>query len=121
MRALLNFTTHLLRCVLVFFRSCREQAIVELALRQQLATYAQKKSKPRITKLDRSFWVALSRFWPRWKDALVIVQPDTVIRGHQVYLRHSGFRYLAPRAAALLAVTYTPRYTPLTLLPVLTS
>ena len=87
MRALLNFTTHLLRCVLVFFRSRREQAIVELALRQQLATYAQKKSKPRITKLDRSFWVALSRFWPRWKDALVIVQPDTVIRWHR-----KGFR-----------------------------
>jgi hypothetical protein len=40
MRALLNLTTALLRCTLAFFRSRSEQVIVELALRQQLATYA---------------------------------------------------------------------------------
>ncbi len=37
--------------------------------------------------MDRANWVALSRFWPRWKDALVIVKPDTVIRWHR-----KGFR-----------------------------
>jgi hypothetical protein len=58
-----------LRCALAFLRSRREQAIVELALRQQLATYAQKRSRPTLTPLDRAFWVALSRFWPGWKDA----------------------------------------------------
>jgi hypothetical protein len=31
----------------------RRQAIVEVALRQQLATYAQKRSKPRLTPPDR--------------------------------------------------------------------
>ena len=45
MQALLNFTTALLRCSLAFFRSRNEQAIVELALRQQLATYAQTRPK----------------------------------------------------------------------------
>jgi hypothetical protein len=83
MRALLNFATLLLRCTLAFFRSRNEQATVELALRQQLATCAQKQSKPRLTSLDRAFWVALSRFWPGWKAALVIVEPDTVIRWHR--------------------------------------
>ncbi len=83
MRALLNFAMPLLSCVLAFFRSRKEQAIVELALRQQLATYAETRSKLRLTPLDRAFWVALSRFWPRWKDALVIVKPDTVIRWHR--------------------------------------
>ncbi len=87
MRALLNFAMLLFRCVLSFFRSRREQAIVELALRQQLATYAETRAKLRLTPLDRAFWVALSRFWPRWKDALVIVKPDTVIRWHR-----KGFR-----------------------------
>jgi hypothetical protein len=72
-----------LRCTLAFFRSRREQAIVELALRQQLATYAQKRSRPTLTPLDRAFWVALSRFWPRWKNTLVIVKPDTVVRWHR--------------------------------------
>ena len=61
-------------------RSRNEQAIVELTLRQQLATYAQKQSKPRLTRLDRALWVALFRLWPGWKDALVIVKPDTMTR-----------------------------------------
>ena len=87
MRALLNFAALLLRCTLAFFRSRNKQAIVELALRQQLAIYAQKRSKPRLTPLDRVFWVALARFWPGWRDPLVIVKPDTVIRWHRM-----GFR-----------------------------
>ncbi len=39
MRALLDLVTTLLRRTLTFFESHDEQAIVELALRQQLATY----------------------------------------------------------------------------------
>jgi putative transposase len=87
MPALLNLTMLLLRCALAFFRSRNEQAIVELALRQQLATYAQTRPKPRLTPLDRTFWVALFRLWPRWKEVLVIVKPDTVVRWHR-----KGFR-----------------------------
>jgi putative transposase len=87
MRALLNLTTALLRCGLAFFRSRNEQAIVELTLRQQLATYTQTRSNPKLTPLDRAFWVALLRFWPHWRDTLVIVKPDTVIRWHR-----KGFR-----------------------------
>ena len=82
MQAFLNLTSALLRCALAFFRSRNEQAIVELALRQQLATFAQTGSMPKLTSVDRAFWVALFRFWPRWRDSLVIVKPDTVIRCH---------------------------------------
>ena len=32
---------------------------------------------------DRIFWVALRRLWPRWKDVLVVVRPDTVVRWHR--------------------------------------
>jgi hypothetical protein len=74
-------------CLRAFFRSRREQAIVELALRQQLAAYAQARPRPRLTSLDRAFWVALHRLWPRWKEVLVIVKPETVIRWHR-----EGFR-----------------------------
>ena len=87
MLALLNLVTLLLRCAAVFFRSHNEQAIVELTLLQQLATYTLTGSKPNITPLDRAFWIALLRFWPRWRDSLVIVKPDTVIRWHR-----KGFR-----------------------------
>ncbi len=73
MQALLHFLTRVIRCAPAGLRSRKEQAIVEMALRQQLVTLSQKKSKPKITPLDRVFWVALFRFWPRWKHSLVIV------------------------------------------------
>ncbi len=84
---LLRFVMLLFRCVPAFFRNRNDQAIVELALRQQLATFALKGPKPRITSIDRTFWVFLSRIWSGWRDALVIVQPDTVVRWHR-----KGFR-----------------------------
>jgi hypothetical protein len=52
---LLKFAMLLLRCVPAFFRNRNDQAIVELALRQQLATFALKGPKPRITSVDRTF------------------------------------------------------------------
>ena len=79
MQAPLHFLVLIVRCIPAFFRRRREQVIVELALRQQLATYDQKKAKPRLTPLDQAFWVTLSRLWPGWKESLVIVKPDTVV------------------------------------------
>lgn len=32
---------------------------------------------------DRMFWIALRRGWPRWRDALFIVKPATVVAWHQ--------------------------------------
>jgi transposase InsO family protein len=32
---------------------------------------------------DRLFWVLLSRIWTGWRQSLVIVQPDTVVRWHR--------------------------------------
>ena len=33
----------------------------------------------RLRTSDRVFWVVLMRFWSRWRSALVIVRPATVI------------------------------------------
>ena len=52
MRNLLKLATIFLRCIPAFFRSRSRQAIVELALRQQLATFAEKGRRPRITPAD---------------------------------------------------------------------
>ncbi len=84
---LLKLTTISLRCIPALFRSRSKQAIVELALRQQLATFVQKGSRARITPADRGFWVFLSQVWSGWKEILVIVQPETVVRWHR-----KGFR-----------------------------
>jgi transposase InsO family protein len=87
MRTLVILVISILRSIPALFRSREEQAIVELALRQQLAAYAQKRPRPKLSPLDRAFWVALSRLWPRWKNHLVVVRPETVVRWHR-----EGFR-----------------------------
>jgi hypothetical protein len=63
----------ILRSVVALFRSRQDQALVELALRHQLAVYTQRWHRPRLSPFDRAFWVALVRLWPPWKQALVIV------------------------------------------------
>ena len=87
MRTLVTFAISLLQCLFALSRSREEQAIVELALRQQLAVFAQDHPRPRLSPLDRAFWITLSRLWPRWKDHLVVVRPETVVRWHR-----DGFR-----------------------------
>ena len=49
MRTLVRFAALLLHCIVAFFRSHREQAIVNLALQQQLAAYAQKRPRPKLS------------------------------------------------------------------------
>jgi hypothetical protein len=63
-RALFLYGSIIRRSLAAFFRSRNDQAIVELALRQQLAVYAVKRPRPRLTRTDRAFWVLLSRVWP---------------------------------------------------------
>jgi len=87
MRSLVIFAISILRSARALFRSREDQAIVELALRQQLAVYAQDRPRPRMSPLDRTFWVALSRLWPQWRNHLVVVRPETVVRWHR-----RGFR-----------------------------
>jgi hypothetical protein len=87
MRALLSLGIPILRSVAALFRSRQDQSVVELALRQQLAVYAHRHRRPRLSPLDRASWIALSRLWPRWRSALVRVRPETVIRWHR-----RGFR-----------------------------
>ena len=86
-RALLTLVASVLRSALAVFRSRENQAIVELALRQQLASYVHRHPRPRLSPLDRAFWVTLSRVWPQWRSALVIVRPETVIRWHRKAFR----------------------------------
>ncbi len=66
-----------------FFRSRKELLLENMALRQQLAVLGRKRLKPRFRPSDRLFWVLLQRMWSGWKRALVLVQPETVIRWHR--------------------------------------
>jgi hypothetical protein len=55
-------------------------AVENLALRLQLAVYKRKRKRPVLRQWDRLFWVGLCRVWGGWRDALVFVQPETVVR-----------------------------------------
>ena len=67
---------HLLASVL---RDRRELLLENLALRQQLAILERTTSRPRLHKTHRLYWVWLARVWPNWRQALLIVRPETVL------------------------------------------
>src|SRR6266403_2638898 len=58
----------------------RHVALENLALRHQLAVYKKMVTRPKVRRSDRLFRVALSRVWAGWRQALVIVPPNTVLR-----------------------------------------
>jgi hypothetical protein len=46
-------------------------------------TFKSRGKPPHIRLADRAFWLVLRRVWARWRDVLVIVKPDTVVRWHR--------------------------------------
>jgi putative transposase len=80
-----------LRILFGTLRSClrtrRELALENLALRQQVAVWKARQPRPRLTEMDRLFWVLLSRLWTRWRHSLQVVRPETVVGWHR-----QGFR-----------------------------
>jgi putative transposase len=75
-------------CVLRLLLLPRSQLVLEnLALRQQLAVLSRQRPRPPLRRRDRLFWIGLSKCWSGWRSALVVVQPETVVRWHQ-----QGFR-----------------------------
>jgi len=65
----------------------RSLLLDNLALRQQLAVLKRRHPRPRIGLLAKLFWVAVRRFWSGWKQTLIAVTPETVVRWHR-----AGFR-----------------------------
>jgi hypothetical protein len=97
-----DFLAFLLRLLASPFRSNLDLEIEVLALRQQLAVYQRSIPRPRLHLRDRLFWTSLSRLWSRWKDALVIVKPSTVIawrrrKSREYWAKLSGAAVHDPR------------------------
>jgi hypothetical protein len=65
------------------FSSRRDLHLENLALRQQLGVFKQKHPLPRFAATDKLFWVVLKRLWEGWSRALILVQPETVVRWHR--------------------------------------
>jgi transposase InsO family protein len=79
----------LVGATLSFFKTQRELALENLALRHQIGVLKRTLGTRRVClkPSDRKLWVVLSRLWSEWQQALAILQPATVIRWHR-----QGFR-----------------------------
>jgi putative transposase len=68
-------------------RSKSELLLENALLRQQLVILQRHVKKPRLTRRDRLGLLLLASHFRAWKQALLILKPDTLLRWH-----HQGFR-----------------------------
>ncbi len=69
--------------VLAVFKS-RAQLIAEnRCLRQQLVVLMRRQQRPWLRDADRRFWIVACRWLEQWREALIIVQPETVLGWHR--------------------------------------
>jgi putative transposase len=68
-----------------------------LLLREQLVVLSRSISRPRFTPVDRGIFVLLTSKLLNWKDALLIVKPETVLAGTEKAIACSGSGNLMPR------------------------
>jgi putative transposase len=68
-------------------RPPQELLAENMALRQQLIVVARTVKKPRFVAHERGLLVLVAHFAPRWRDAMLLVKPETVLRWHR-----EGFR-----------------------------
>jgi putative transposase len=80
------------RALALACRGHQELVLENLALRQQLQAVRRTGARPRLGWRDRLFWIVLAKTWRRWRTALVLVQPDTVVRWHREWLRRRWTR-----------------------------
>ena len=74
----------LIRAIASAFRSQQILALENLLLRQQLIVLQRKYKRPLFQISDRVLIVWISSIYPQWKEALLIVKPETVIRWHKL-------------------------------------
>jgi len=90
-----------LRAIAAVFRAIfttRADLMVEnLALRQQLNVLRRKAGRPSLRKQDRIFWLWLARSWSEWRDSLIVVKTEAVVRWHK-----QGFNYYWCSGPAIL-------------------
>ena len=68
----------------------RDLLLETFALRHQLGVLA--RSNKRFRLADRLFWLLLRRLWPRWREALLLIQPASVDRWHPEGVRRCWYR-----------------------------
>jgi len=68
-------------------KSQRELVLENLALRQQVVMLKRSVKRARPNRTDRLLWIAFSRLVVNWRNSVIAIHPDTVVRWHR-----EGFR-----------------------------
>jgi putative transposase len=89
--------TLVLSTALDITRSRLELMLENALLRQQLIVLKRQVKRPKLTWRDRTLFVLLASKLRTWKNALVIVQPDTVLRWHRELFRWVWKRRSRPK------------------------
>ena len=87
MSSMLSALVAILRTVRSSMKSRRQLLLENVTLRQQLAMLHQSVKRPRVSPVDRLFWILFSKTFERWRAMLHVLHPDTVVRWHRL-----GFR-----------------------------
>jgi putative transposase len=96
---MITLLLHVLRLLPFLCGGHRQLALENLALRHQLAVYKRTVIRPKLRTTDRLLWVWLARLWAGWRQPLLIVTPDTVLRWQRRRFReHWTKRSGRPRA-----------------------
>src|ERR1700736_4643859 len=85
----------LLRTLGLLCSGHRAVALQSVALRQQ-SVFRRTVTRPHLRTSDRLCWVLLAKAWQDWRTALIVVQPDTVVRWHRQWLRRRWTQRSAP-------------------------
>src|SRR3954464_13760182 len=85
------------RFVRLLFSGHQAVAIENAGLRMQIAAFQRKRKRPRLTTLDRMFWIALRNLWCDWRTTLRYVQADTVVRWQRERFRKFWARLSNPQ------------------------
>jgi hypothetical protein len=96
---MIKLTLNWLFNILFGFKKTLYIVLENLALRQQLAAMKRSIKRPQLRASDRIFWIILSRFWSNWRQALIVVKPETVVRWHKKGFK-MFWRFKSPRNGA---------------------
>src|SRR5215813_12867808 len=109
---MLDIVRSLLGALRATVRTHRALALENLALRHQLTVLQRRtQGRTRLTPADRLLWVWLARSWREWRQGLILVKPETVVRwSHQRFRtywarksrRRSGRPAIDPDIRALI-------------------
>jgi putative transposase len=83
-------------------RSHAELLAENMLLRQQLVVAARAVKRPQIRAHERGLFVLLCSLVPRWREALLLVKPETIVRWHREGFR-LFWRWRSKRQAAAMS------------------